>query len=260
MVVGHEVGPLKHALESLLLPPGGLFVLVALGLLLRGLGKNPWIRRTGTAFASAGALGTVALSTPYVAWWLLGSLQTSPAIPPDATSIEADVIVVLSADVDCDPPEFGPDQPGPLSLLRCRYGAALARRTGLPLVITGGVLRPDRRPVSHVLRDFVVDELSVPVAWTEDASLSTRQNARFTAEGLRQRGLVRVALVTHAWHMPRALEAFEREGVEVLPAPTAPATGPHRFWHGALPSAKALRDSCWALHERVGRVWYRLSD
>lgn len=248
---------MRQALEALLMPPLGLFALVALGLVVRHLARGSRLRHTGTALAALGALGTVALSLPHVAFWLLDGLQTEPAIPPGVAEIDAEVIVILAADVDCDPPEYGPDQPGPLSLLRCRYGAALARRTGLPLVITGGVLRPDRRPVSHVLRDFVQDELATPVAWTEDASRSTRENARLTAARLSREGIRRVALVTHAWHMPRAKAAFENAGLEVLPAPCAPHTRPSHFWRGWVPRARSMRDSYWALHEYLGGIWYR---
>ncbi|MEM9380533.1 MAG: YdcF family protein [Planctomycetota bacterium] len=250
---------MKWIIESLLLPPVGLYLLVAIGVMLRAATSRVGLRRAGTALAGVGAGALVALSIPYVAYVLLAGLQTAPAIPPDAAAIEADAILVLSADVDCDPPEYGSDQPGPLSLERCRYGATLARRTGLPLVITGGVLRPDRRPVSHVLRDFVEEDLGTPVAWTEDASLSTRQNARLSAEGLRERGITRVAVVTHAWHMPRARAAFERAGLEVLPAPMAPHSIPHRLGRGLMPRGRSLRDSCWAVHEYVGRLWYRIS-
>ena len=246
-------------LESLVLPPVWLYVLVAIGLALRATGGSTRRRRVGLGLATAGAGALVALSIPYVAYALLAGLQTEPAIPPDARAIDAQAIVVLSADVDCDPPEYGSDQPGPLSMVRCRYGAALARRTGLPLIITGGVLRPDRRPVSHVLRDFVEQDLGTPVAWTEDASRSTRQNARLTAAGLEQRGITRVAGVSHAWHLPRAREAFERAGVEVLPAPVAPHSIPHRLGKGLMPRGRSLRDSCWAVHEYVGRMWYRIS-
>ncbi|MEM9800644.1 MAG: YdcF family protein [Planctomycetota bacterium] len=244
------------ALETVVMPPVSLYLLVAVGLALRALTSRAWIRRTAGGLAAIGALGTVALSLPWVAWWLLSALQTDASIPADATVIDAEAIVVLAADVDCDPPEYGPDQPGALSLQRCRYGAQLARRTGLPLGITGGVLRPDRRPVSHVLRDFVSDELGVPVAWTEDRATTTRGNARGSADLLRAQGVSRVALVTHAWHMPRAREEFERAGLSVLEAPTIRATVPSRWWRGWIPRGRSVRDSCWAIHEMLGRAWY----
>lgn len=253
----------KRLLELLLLPPTSLYLGAALGLCISYLAKrraqpSRALRRIGVLLTSLSALALVTLSIPQVAYWLLDSLQTAPAISPTATSIEAEAIVVLSGDIDCDPPEYGPDQPGFISLQRCRYAAQLSRRTGVPILISGGVLRPDRRSAAEVLRDFVQDELQVPVRWIENRSLNTRENARFSAEVLRKDGITRVAVVTHAWHMPRAIEVCEAEGLSVLPAPTMAATPPANLRDAIMPRSRSFRDSSWAIHEWVGRLWYRL--
>ncbi len=251
---------MKWLLENLLMPPTGLYLMILVGLIVRWRARRPVLRRGATALAASGALLTVALSLPVVSFLLLDGLQRFPSLDPAVESVDADVIVVLAGDVDCDPPEYGSDQPGALSQIRCRYGAHLARRTGLPLVITGGVLRPDRRPASHVLRDYVEDELGVAVAWTEDAAKTTRGNARGVARLMKEQGYARAAVVTNAWHMPRSVEAFEREGVDVLPAPTGPHPAPSRWIHGITPRGRSMRDSSWALHEYVGMLWYRVSN
>jgi cyclophilin family peptidyl-prolyl cis-trans isomerase len=49
----------------------------------------------------------------------------------------------------------------------------------------------------------------------ERCSLSTRENARYTAQLLRRRGIDRIVVVTCDWHLPRALAAFGRAGLEV---------------------------------------------
>jgi len=49
----------------------------------------------------------------------------------------------------------------------------------------------------------------------ERCSLSTRENARFSAALLGRRGIQRVTVVTCDWHLPRALAAFRRAGLEV---------------------------------------------
>ena len=256
---------MKRILELLLLPPTSLYLGVALGLTLtavakRSAGARRRLARLGTALTATSALLLVAMSVPQVAFWLLDSLQTSPAIPSTATSIDAEAIIVLSGDIDCDPAEFGPDQPGFISLQRCRYAAQLSKRTGVPILISGGVLRPDRRSAAEVLRDFVQDELHVPVRWIENRSLNTRENAYFSAEVLGREGISRVAVVTHAWHMPRALEVCEAAGLTVLPAPTIAATHPANLRDAVMPRARSFRDSAWAIHEWVGRLWYRLSS
>ncbi len=249
---------LKTLLETLLMPPTSLYLLVLVGLVLARNGGARSRRRIGVCLAWAGGGATVALSTPLVAHLLLASLQEAEPIPPDAAVIDAEAIVVLSADVDCDPPEYGEDQPGALTMLRCRYGAALARRTGLPLLLSGGILRQDRRPVSHVMRDFVQDELGTPVRWVEEASTTTRGNAEYSARLLAREGVERIALVSHAWHLPRASAAFQKAGLEVLPAPMAPHAPPNGLLQSLVPRGGSFRDSTWAVHEWVGRLWYSL--
>ena len=248
---------LTRILEDVLLPPAVLYIGFLLGALALWRARKSARRGTvGIALMLGSGLSLALLSTPWVAYKLLDSLQTARAIPPGEIQLNAGAIVVLAGDVDCDPAEYGQDQPGALSLQRCRYGAHLARRTGLPLLIAGGVLRPDRRAVSRVLAEFIEEELGVDVRWTEEQSLNTRQNAERSAAILRREGVERVALVTHAWHMPRALACFEATGLEVIPAPTGAAPGPSTLWQAIRPRMRAFRDSGWAIHEYVGRIWY----
>ncbi|MFW5828532.1 MAG: YdcF family protein, partial [Alkalispirochaeta sp.] len=70
----------------------------------------------------------------------------------------------------------------------------------------------------------------------------------------------RVAVVTSAYHMRRALLAFDREGLSPIPAPAAYRRDqrplrPVMF----MPSATNLRDTATVLREQVGLWWYRLT-
>ena len=66
----------------------------------------------------------------------------------------------------------------------------------------------------------------------ERCSFSTRENARFTAEVLRRRGTDAAAVVTCAWHLPRAVALFSRAGVVAEPVE---ATGAEDLpWHARL--------------------------
>jgi uncharacterized SAM-binding protein YcdF (DUF218 family) len=66
----------------------------------------------------------------------------------------------------------------------------------------------------------------------EGCSLSTRDNARFASAALARRGIARATVVTCAWHLPRAVALFRREGVEVEGLAVSPGSAPwtRRFW------------------------------
>ena len=66
----------------------------------------------------------------------------------------------------------------------------------------------------------------------ERCSLSTRENARFTAEVLARRGARGATLVTCPWHMARAVALFSRAGVAVEPVVAAGVNTPwpSRAW------------------------------
>jgi len=97
----------------------------------------------------------------------------------------------------------------------------------------------------------------VPVKWLETRSRDTIENARFSKELLNAAGVRRIYLVTHAWHMRRAVQLFEKAGLTVVPAPTV-FTILSRYEYrlpGYLPSAHAFQLSSIALHERWGYWW-----
>jgi len=123
------------------------------------------------------------------------------------------------------------------------------------LVLAGGGATDDPEG-ARVLRE----DLGVREVHGEAAARTTWENARNTARWLRARGWRRILLVTHAWHMRRALQSYAGTGIDVVPAPTgfstpgAMARGLFRWW----PSADALAGTTRQLHEILGRLWYRL--
>ena len=73
---------------------------------------------------------------------------------------------------------------------------------------------------------------------------------------LRAAGVHRIVLVSHAWHLPRAIPLFEREGFVVVPAATGFTTDYPLQLANLLPSAAALQRSEFACHEWLG-LWAR---
>jgi uncharacterized SAM-binding protein YcdF (DUF218 family) len=145
---------------------------------------------------------------------------------------------------------------------RVWHAARLYHAGKAPLVLASGGSASRRNPLgeAHAMRLFLHD-LGVPDAAIvlEDRSLSTRQNARFSALLLRQRGISRILLVTSATHMPRALELFEAEGLQVVPAATDHTGSEVRDgWMAWVPNTGALESSTGALKEYLGRWGRRL--
>jgi len=239
-----------------ILPPGVNLLGAATGALL----ARRW-RRMGLGLVAISLLALYLLSAPGVAYWLVRGLERHAPLDLEDDRIEPPAaIVVLGGGVYPRAPEWGGDTVSAATLARLRYGARLERATGLPLLVTGGHVLRRGPSEAELMRRVLEQEFGVAVTWTEERSRNTAENASLSAPILHAAGIRTVVLVTHAWHMPRALAAFEREGLEVVPAPTG-FLGPALDVEGLfrwLPQVGALRASAYALHERAGRAWYRL--
>ncbi len=238
-------------MRLLLLPPLSLFVLAAIGCVLAWR----W-RAFGRAVVALASLALVLVSMPAVSGWLMQPLQIYPPLDLDRLPPDVGAIVVLSADTRGPAAEYGADIVGPATLERIRYGAHVHRRTGKPLLVSGGVILPNSSPLARQMQQTLTKEFNVPVRWVEDRSLTTQQNAAYSSEMLRRDGVTQVLLVTHAWHMRRAMAAFRATGLEPVAAPTRFVHPPTPIAGDFIPSAGALRISAYAIHEWLGLVWY----
>lgn len=179
-------------------------------------------------------------------------LQQIATGPPTA-------IVILAAGRRTYAPEFGApynETIDALTLERVRYGAFLASRTNLPILVSGGLT-----PVSlaRLMAETLKADYGIMPRWIETESRNTAENAIFSSMMLKRDGVRRVLLVTHAWHMKRALAAFVSNGMAVTPAPTAfYFPDGEGFWPRLIPSLARLRMSGYAAHEIAGVMWYRI--
>lgn len=248
---------ISFTLESLLLPPGGLLLLLVAGLLL--LKRRPRLAR---ALLISGTLLFYVLATPLASSMLIKPLERYPALPANGLLAvdPPSAIVVLGGGRYADAPEYGGDTVSALTLERIRYGARLARRTGLPLLVTGGSVWNEKESEGELMRRALEIDFRWPTRWVEGKSRTTWENAQRSKPLLDAAGITKVYLVTHAWHMPRSVYAFEQAGLQVIPAPTSfnlaadVDPGAFELW----PDARSLRRSYFALHEMVGMLWYRL--
>lgn len=232
----------RKVLAALVLPPVGPLAIAILGAAL--LGRRP---RLGRALVWMGLGLLVALSTGLVAGGLLRLVDDSPPVTL-AQARSAEAIVILGGGVRRNAREYGGDTVGRLTLDRVRYGAMVARATGLPVLVTGGATL-DTRAEADVMREALEREFGVPVRWTEDRSRNTHENAQFSAARLEKEGVKRVVLVAHGFDMRRARAEFTAAGLEVVPAPTfVPSDGTFDLMD-LIPSVGALQASYYALYE-----------
>jgi len=239
---------LTNFLAAFLLPPLN-------GLLVVGLGWAMLRRRPhlGKNLVGGGLLLLLVLALPAVGKAMIRTLEAGPVRPEQLKQAQA--IVLLGGGRYRNAPEYGEDTVGDYTLVRLRYAARLQRETGLPILVTGG--NPDGPGLSEgeTMRRVLTAEMGVPVRWVEGASNNTRENAQYSAAMLKRDGVTRVLLVTHAWHMPRALPAFAAAGITAIPAPT-------KFQNKQLgvldfvPHGYSL--SNFAMHEWIGIAWYWL--
>ena len=240
---------LKAVVLSLLLPPVSLLYVVAFGLLFSRF-------RFGRRIAAFGLLILFLLGTPAIAGWLTIALETDlPLSPP--TPARPAAIVILGGEVTrtLDPPYT---LPGKLTLDRLRAGAELHRKTGLPILVTGGIVQRDRPAVARIMADSLRDDFQTPAAWVEDKSATTWDNATMSAAILRERGIVSVYVVSQAWHLKRAVIAFNAAGLTVTAAPASRDTPSGLLSSDFLPTIAAWHQSFYAIHEWIGCAWYSL--
>lgn len=246
---------MRHFIEAILLPPAGALLLGGLGALLWCFGRTA-ARKAGQRCVALAVAYILLASNPFVSAALLRLHQDTPPLPAQGDLPSADAIVVLGADILPWADDYGGATLGELTLARVRYAANLARRSELPVLTSGGVMHWHTLPLARLMALALVDEFQIPVRWQEGQSQSTAANAFWSAGILKADGIDRILLVTHAWHIPRARRAFERMGIEVVAAPTAFRVWPVTRWVSFVPSAGALQETRWALHEAIGRLWY----
>jgi uncharacterized SAM-binding protein YcdF (DUF218 family) len=260
----------KTYLVPWLLPPVSLFLVVGLGLLLAG--RWP---RVGRFLAVTGIVLGIGTSMPLIADRLMSfveapyaSLDRPPLRLPEARQAAwrgkpdqaPQAIVVLSGGITGDGADSSQrNRLSSASLERVLHARRLARLTGLPVLVTGGVTLYGGEPEAGLLRDLLEGDFATPVKWVEGRSRDTAENATFTRDILQPQGIRRILLVTHAYHMTRSQAAFERAGFTVTPAPHSFLGRPSRFdWLQFVPTIDAVTSSRLAVRELVGQAWYRL--
>lgn len=197
-------------------------------------------------------------STALFADLVMGPLED--AYRPKAMAVvpRADAIVVLGGATTGD---MHFSRLGDLNQAADRlvHGLALYKAGKAPLILLSGGSQPGDRAESEIMYEHL-ELMGVPgrVMLRERASRDTRENATFSAAILKGKGVKTIHLVTSTFHMRRAVPLFQRQGFEVIPAPTdfqrLAGTPIVPRW---LPTVADLERSTFALREYVGYWVYR---
>ena len=235
-------------------PPVGFLWLAILGL---AIPPGRQRRRPGGLLLVLGLVGLYASSMPVVSHALLSGLEGPRNLPATEDAPTPGAIIVLGGDarLTLDAPGA---EPGSISTERLVGAARLVRNTGLPVLITGGSTGRALPPIADLMAASFDRDFGLPVKWHEERSESTCENAAFSAAILRDSGIQSAWVVTHSWHMRRALLSFERAGYLVRPAPLPADKYEFKSAYDLLPSITAWVRTYHAIHEWVGLLAYRI--
>lgn len=257
----------KPAFRLLLLPPVPMLLLGLLGWAL-----VPRWPRFARLLGVASLVALWLVCTPWAAHRL--QLALLPSMPPLSVAAVAGLanqpgaprtaILVLGAGRRTLAPDYGGAVLKPLGHERLRYGAWLARQTGLPLAYSGGVghgaAQQDGPTEAEAAAQVLAREGGPPLRWSESRSRDTNENAIQSVALLQAQGIRRIVLVTHDFHQPRALAAFRRaiarsgQPMDLLPAPMGQHLAPTGQLTDYVPTSEGLQRSTLVLYEWLGRL------
>lgn len=243
---------IKKIIAAFVLPPGCL--VVALAGLAFYLRKRS--RPAAIACAALGAL-TWAGSTKVFSDALMRPLEYGYSRPEKP---EGDVIVVLSGGYYGTGGVFSASENlAPGTLERASAAFLLHKKTGLPLLVSGGAPFSSRSEASATAA--YLTELGVPrdKIIVEEDSRDTFENAVFSRKLCAVKGYKKILLLTSAFHMPRAVLLFAGAGfTSIVPFPVSRhvVPGADYFFRDWLPGTQG--DLSRALNEYLGLVFYKL--
>ncbi|MCO7125202.1 YdcF family protein [Sporolactobacillus shoreicorticis] len=139
-----------------------------------------------------------------------------PAVP------KGDVIAMLGGGATLGTPDMnGNGQLSGSAANRLLTTYRLYRQTRLPIILSGGKVYPDSGVEAEIGKRQLI-ALGVPRSEiiVEKKSITTKTNARNTKQLLDRFHFHRPILVTSAFHMPRAVLIFNKQGMHVTAYPT----------------------------------------
>ena len=243
---------LKKILVAFLLPPGTM--VVAFLLLAFYLRRK---ERLAALFCLVMAAFTWIGTTHAFADLSLRPLESAYDRPEKP---QGDVIVMLCAGSrDWTNVLSAAENLYPHTLERAAAAALLHKKTGLPIIITGGspfTAYPEADAVARWLEEAGVPRKAL---LTEPAARDTIESAANVKKLCDEKGYKKILLLTFAYHMPRSVFLFKKAGfTDLVPFPVARRAmpGAKRDLTDYLPGSSLEARA--ALNERLGLLVYRL--
>ena len=254
---------LKKLVSFFLMPLPLCLALLALGL---ALGRSPRRARLGWRLTAAAAALLLLFSSRPVSTLLLRRLEAQyvpipeiaaglPAPPPIAG---CQVVAVLGGGNSDIPGLPATSQLSTSALARIVEAVRILRCLPDARLLVSGPGEPGR-PTHASMLAAAAESLGV-----DGSRITLIESARDTEdeahEVARLAGGRRTALVTSAWHMPRAAHLLREAGVNVVPCPTdfVARDNFHLRWDDLTWDSESLVRSTMAVHEWLGLLWLRL--
>ncbi|WP_296901665.1 YdcF family protein [uncultured Megasphaera sp.] len=237
-------------LYAWILPMGGivLALLILIFYMFRRKSQGRWVLAVITAVFYL-------LSIEPVSNALIHPLETAYDQPRGADA-QGDVIVLLGGGSRAGVPDFdGTGQVGSAAANRFLMALRLQKAKDLPILLSGGTILKGDANESAIEKRMLLS-LGVPEdkIFMDDKSRNTAENAAFSKNICAEQGWSHPILVTSAFHMPRSVRFFQREGLDVTPYPCDYHTSAVTNWSGysVVPQSFYLFNSCLAIKEYVG--------
>jgi uncharacterized SAM-binding protein YcdF (DUF218 family) len=183
---------------------------------------------------------------PVVSKALTALVDRYPALRLDAPTGAQAVVILGGGGQRAYASEYGGPAAKPYLLERLEYGAYVAHKTSLPVLVTGFHVE------ASAMQATLARSFDIHTRWVDDQSYDTFENARNTARVLRAEGIHKIILVTSGPHLWRASHEFTAAGFDVVPAPIGLPELTGAVVTDFIPDADALEISRAAIYELLG--------
>jgi uncharacterized SAM-binding protein YcdF (DUF218 family) len=256
---------LKKIIAPLFYPLTISLLLMILGLLLLWFTKK---QKIGKTFVSIGVLWITLLSYGLFSDGLLKPLErrylpvmSNPEQSPINDYLKNHVkwVVVLGGGQNNHPQLPVTNQISSDSLVRLTEAVRIYRAIpGSKIILSGGAIFNTVPEAETLRKTAIIMNINPQDLVLEDKSMDTEEEVQYIQQMIGKDPFI---LVTSAFHMPRSMTLFQKQGLSPIPAPTGylvkdrtAAKKPDDFY----PSPAGLIKAQLAIHEYLGIIWSKL--